>query len=156
MDRRGIVSISHLIEHSAFGDVCEISDLDLHKRDQNYKMQILALKIERINPDFVSSIRKNGILLPVKYDPTSDRLINGHHRVAVAWLLGIEEIPFDLDGEGDDWDLPQGELEDDDPRNPSHHPNLHRRFCCHLEHSKSRFDFCVPSCWVYPRGFDGT
>lgn len=55
-----------------------------------------------LNPEFLASVRANGILVPLRITPGADggyRVIDGHRRLAAAAQIGLAEVPVDLAGE---------------------------------------------------------
>lgn len=100
----GFVSIRTLIERSAFVDAYP-------ERCAKAKVRCLDDKLDDLTPRFIASIQERGIVTPVCYDPESDTLLNGHHRVVAAWLLGVEFVPYTTrfnDSNTQHHDLPSG------------------------------------------------
>ena len=86
---KGKVSVRHLIEHAILNDAYTDSEED--------KWDLLDEKFWGLNPAFVDDVQQSGIRWPINYNPRTNTLYNGHHRVLVAWLLNIEEIEYDMD-----------------------------------------------------------
>jgi hypothetical protein len=97
-----MISVQWLIDYAYFGDVHE----DGYEGDPYFKMKCLERNLTECDSGFIASIQEGGVKTPVRFDPETGELINGHHRVVVAWLLGIEEIPY-ADYGTTDYDLPQ-------------------------------------------------
>lgn len=85
------VSVEHLIMKAGLSDADSDSEAD--------RWQCWDQKFWELGPKFVESIQQNGIARPVDYEPDDDWLVNGHHRVIVCWLLGIEQIEYYANGD---------------------------------------------------------
>jgi hypothetical protein len=89
------VSVQHLIDTATFGDALD-KDYEA-SNDPKLKMKCLEEKFDELSDFFIQSVENNGIENVICYDPHSDRLRNGHHRVLMAWLLGISELEYTTD-----------------------------------------------------------
>lgn len=74
-------------------DVLEMPSFELGDDKEQKVRELLDLKrSDDFYPDLVESVFDNGICNPVLI--INGVFINGHHRVAAAMDLGLEEIPF--------------------------------------------------------------
>lgn len=82
------VSVQWLMDNAIFND--------LH--DGETKWEMFSDKLDYISWTFVASVEANGIQAGVVYEFDTNIFYNGHHRLLVAYILGIEEIAvFDSD-----------------------------------------------------------
>lgn len=89
------MSVEWLMENAKFGDVVAYSCAE----------QMWDEKLNELGDKFIESVRKDGIKASLSFDHDSKTLHNGHHRLLLAWLLGIEFINVTERGESDDsWD----------------------------------------------------
>lgn len=51
-------------------------------------------KFEELSDEFIESVEENGVKGAIVYSPDENTVYNGHHRILVAWLLGIEYLEF--------------------------------------------------------------
>lgn len=61
--------------------------------DANTKQKVLDWKLEECDERFIRSVTNCGIRIPIAM--VENEILNGHHRIAVAQLLGIK-IPVDM------------------------------------------------------------
>lgn len=66
------------------------------------KVFTLGFKLEECSASFVDSIERAGILNPIAM--VDNRILDGHHRLAVAWSLGmnVKICEYECYGEFDD------------------------------------------------------
>lgn len=99
-------NVEKLIHTAYFGD-CGSSD-------PLAKERLMLEKIDELPQKFIDSIEKDGVLTPIEWNPRRNAVYNGHHRLVVAYLLGIVEIEyvengsFELETEGQRNGLPEG------------------------------------------------
>jgi hypothetical protein len=79
----GMVSIRHLIEHSVFADANKLS-----------KNEFITRHFDMTDEEFIAYVMANGIPGFICYDPEDDTVYDGHKRIILAWLLGIETIEY--------------------------------------------------------------
>ncbi|AYB70849.1 ParB-like nuclease domain protein [Streptomyces phage Yaboi] len=72
--------------------------------DGETKWEMFYDKLNHIDWEFVSSVAQHGIQAGCVYDFQTNTFYNGHHRLMIAYLLGIEEIPiFEESDDCFDW-----------------------------------------------------
>lgn len=79
----GRVKVSHLIQDSIFADVHKLS-----------KIEFIEEHFNVTDDEFIRYVDINGIPGVICYDPDEDVVYDGHKRVILAWLLGIETIEY--------------------------------------------------------------
>jgi hypothetical protein len=82
----GRVSLDLLMSSAEFRDALDPSEAE--------KWHMLEHKLEGTHPAFIESIAEAGVVVPVNYSPRHNALYNGHHRILIAWLLGLESVPY--------------------------------------------------------------
>lgn len=84
------VSVAKLIDSAIFNDaVCaEVSTWEMFEK----KFDELFIG----NPDFLESCTER-IIDPILYVVKENTVLNGHHRVLIAWLLNVEFIEYTED-----------------------------------------------------------
>lgn len=96
-------NVERLIHTAYFGDCAS--------RDPLAKERLMLEKIDEMPRAFIESIEKDGIKAPIEWNPHSNSVYNGHHRLVAAYLLGIVEIeyvehgshPLEAKAERDGW-----------------------------------------------------
>ena len=79
----GKVSIKHLMQASVFYDANRIS-----------KEEFINRHFDMTDIGFIEYVEMNGIPGCICYDPDEDTVYDGHKRIILAWLLGIETIEY--------------------------------------------------------------
>lgn len=79
----GTVSVGHLIEDSVFCDAHKLS-----------KEEFINRHFDMIELSFIMFVMNNGIPGVICYDPEHDCVYDGHKRIILAWLLGLETIEY--------------------------------------------------------------
>ncbi|QMP84140.1 ParB N-terminal domain-containing protein [Streptomyces phage Coruscant] len=90
-----IISVNWLMKNAIFND-------------QNENETVIGMwerKASEMSDGFVESISEHGVMGEIVYSLEENRVYNGHHRLLVAWLLGIEYIGFvdDLNDNPEDY-----------------------------------------------------
>ncbi|QIN94181.1 DNA methylase [Streptomyces phage Wakanda] len=80
----GMVSVRHLMQASVFCDVKETMT----------KEEFVTRHFDMTDIEFIKYVEVNGIPGCICYDPTEDCVYDGHKRIILAWLLGIETIEY--------------------------------------------------------------
>ena len=79
----GKVSVKHLIDDSIFADARKLS-----------KWEFVNRHFDMMDAEFIEFVCCNGIPGCICYDPTEDVVYDGHKRIILAWLMGIEVVEF--------------------------------------------------------------
>lgn len=79
----GRISVRHLIEKSIFADA--------HKLPKD---EFICRHFDMTDQSFIEFVSTNGVPGCICYDPSEDTVYDGHKRIILAWLLGIETIEY--------------------------------------------------------------
>jgi len=88
------VNVEQLWHDAIFGDASNSRSGGAGSRWMDDKEACMLAKFDELPRAFIDSIEKDGIKTPIVYDPRNNRVTNGHHRLLVAYLLGITEIEY--------------------------------------------------------------
>lgn len=78
-----MMSVEWLMNNAIFND----------KNDNETKWEMFEKKLRHISWSFVASVEKHGVKAGVVYNEYDNTFYNGHHRLLIAYLLGIKEVP---------------------------------------------------------------
>ncbi|WXW92504.1 ParB-like nuclease domain [Streptomyces phage Enygma] len=88
------VNVEKLWHDAIFGDASDSRTGGYGSRYMDDKEKCMLDKFDELPRAFIESIEKDGIKTPIVYSPERNRVTNGHHRLLVAYLLGITEIEY--------------------------------------------------------------
>ena len=113
-----MANVEKLWHDAIFGDAEDSRSGDYGSRWMDDKEACMLAKFDELPRNFIESIEAEGVKTPIVYSPERNRVSNGHHRLLVAYLLGIKEIEYihpsktnngwELEREGDQKGLPRG------------------------------------------------
>lgn len=76
------VSVKWMMENAEFADLCAYSCAE----------EMWDRKLNELGDKFIDSVKREGIVALLDFNPDTNILSNGHHRLLIAWLLDIEYI----------------------------------------------------------------
>ncbi|AYB70853.1 ParB-like nuclease domain protein [Streptomyces phage Yaboi] len=89
------VNVEKLWHDAIFGDAENSRERGrFGSRWMDDKERCMLEKFDELPRQFIESIERDGIQTPIVYNPSTNMVTNGHHRLLVAYLLGITEVEY--------------------------------------------------------------
>ncbi|AXH67210.1 ParB-like nuclease domain protein [Streptomyces phage Wofford] len=87
-------NVEKLWHTAIFGDARNTREELFGSSAMDDKERCMLEKFDELPLEFIESIAKDGIKTPIVWNPDKNMITNGHHRLLVAYLLGITEIEY--------------------------------------------------------------